>query len=215
MNVHELIADLERHVPMDAPPGTRHRASGQITTAAGSHTVVLAAHVDARSRRREHDFCDGTRVPRHVLLRLTCAETECAHARLVRAQWDAFKGRSAPARRAEPAPQAASLMHEVPLSVAGHACLARPARFRCFTPCPNQAHPPLWIEKSGYDLFEDGRCVGGGVTGGDGPRRPRLPSIPAAEAYLLARHVETLATLNALAARGGRPGQEDGDAARG
>jgi len=205
LNVHELIAEVALRVPQDAPVGTRYRVSGQVTTDQGLHTVEIAARIDARSRRHEQHFCDGVRVPREVLLRLTCAETECTHAQQVRAQWNAFHGRrpaaASPSSGEAPAP--APLMRETPLAVAGHQCVARPATFRCFTPCPNHAHPALWIEKSGFDLFEDGACVGGGVVVIDGTRRPRLPSLRAAEAYLFARHLEAMVTLDAAATGGG------------
>lgn len=205
MSVRELMAEVELRVPERAPIGTRHRASRRITTSQGCHEVVVDARIDAKGRRREQYFCDGARVPRHVLLRLTCAEAECAHARMVRRQWDAFHGRHGVAVPGRPAgvQQAEPLMREVPLAVAGHDCVARPATFRCFTPCPNHAHPPMWIEKSGYDLFEDGACVGGGVVESSGASRPRISTVIEAEAYLLARHLEARVAVHAAAA--GKP----------
>jgi hypothetical protein len=204
MGVRELIAEVERRVPEGAPIGTRHRASSRITTSRGCHEVAVDVRIDRKGRRREQYFCDGARVPGHVLLRLTCAEAECAHARMVRSQWDAFQGRpaAAPGRPAGRQP-AEPLMREVPLSVAGHDCVARPATFRCFTRCPNHAHPPMWVEKSGYDLFENGTCLGGGIVHSAGTDRPRISNIMEAEAYLLARHLEAWAAVDAAAA--GRP----------
>jgi hypothetical protein len=205
MSVRELIAEVELRVPADAPVGTRHRATHLMTTSEGCHEVAVAARIDARGCRREQHFCDGVRVPLHVLLRLVCPETECPHARMVREQWNSFHvrvnalGQGGP----DPHPKAEPLMREVPVPVAGHECAARPATFHCFTPCPNRAHPPLWIEKKGYDLFEDGAYVGGGVVVSQGITRPRLPSIRTAEAYVFARHLEALAIVDA-AAGGGR-----------
>jgi hypothetical protein len=203
MSIHELIAELGLRVPERAPVGTRHRASRRVATSLGCHEVVLDVRIDAKGRRREQYFCDGARLTQPVLLRLTCAETECAHARMVRSQWDAFHGRRGEAVPGRPTGgrQAEPLMREMPLTVAGHDCVARPATFRCFTPCPNHAHPPMWIDKLGYDLFEDGACVGGGIVESSGASRPRISSVGEAEAYLFARHLEARVALDAAAAR--------------
>jgi hypothetical protein len=65
----------------------------------------------------------------------------------------------------------------------------------------------MTIEKSGFDLFDGSNCLGGGVTERNGVRRPRIPSVPAAEAYVLARHLETLAAVGAARdASRSRPG---------
>ena len=200
MNVHDLIADAERRLPENAPIGTRHRAEGIVTSGSARHHVAVAVRIDAKGRRRDQYFCDTVRVPRHVLLRLTCAETECPQAQAVCEQWARFHQRGSASRRPRLAPpQGGPLMSEVDVAVAGHECVARPARFNCFGPCPNQAHPPMWIEKTGFDLFENGTCVGGGILREPGTCRPRLPSIVAVQAYLLARRLEALAALNAAA----------------
>ena len=90
---------------------------------------------------------------------------------------------------------------------AGRPCLtARPARFPCLTPCPHGAHPPLTIEQPGFDLFEGEVCVGGGVVESHGVRRPRIPTLPAAEAYVLARQLEAQLAINT--ARGDLPGRD-------
>ena len=101
-------------------------------------------------------------------------------------------------------------MAEVAVTVGHQRFTARPARFPCFTPCPNGAHPPLTIEKRGFDLFDDTSCLGVGVTESRGVRRPRIPTVRAAEAYVLARQLETLAALGAARdASRGRPGPAD------
>jgi hypothetical protein len=133
-------------------------------------------------------------VERAVLLRLTCPEAECPHAQQVRAQWAAFRHRGRVAKSPERAlPEA--LMTEVDVTVGLQHFTARPARFPCFTPCPHGAHPPLTIEKRGFDLFEGGQCLGGGVTECSGVRRPRIPTVQAAQAYVLARQLETQVVL--------------------
>lgn len=198
MKVLQLVDEADRKVPASAPPGTRWKATSEVTTPHGRHTIAVAARIDTDGHRREQFWCDNVRVERHVLLRLTCREAECPQAIAVREQWLADRGKG-PAdtglQRLCPRP----LMTEVAVGVGGQHFVARPARFPCFTPCPHGAHPPLRIDKSGFDLFEDGACLGGGVTRREGVLQPRIPTVRAAEAFVLARHLETLVALGMAA----------------
>lgn len=196
MNVPELLDEVRRQVPLGAPAGVRWKASSAVGTPQAAHSVAVAARIDAHGRRREQFWCDGVRVELPVLLRLTCTEGECPHAVQVRAQWLAFH-RAGPARAPLEPLRSRPLMAEVTVRVGPLRRMARPARFPCFTPCPNGAHPPMTIDKTGFDLFDEGTCVGGGVVETGGVRRPRIPTPRAAEAFVLARHLETLATLGA------------------
>jgi hypothetical protein len=194
MNVPELLDEVRRRVPLGAPVGTRWKAASVLTLADAVHHVAAAARIDPRGRRREQFWCDDVRVEQAVLLRLTCTERECPHATQVRAQWAAFHRRNKVTSGPKtPLPQ--PLLAEVIITVGQQRFTARPARFPCFTPCPNGAHPPMTIEKTGFDLFDDSGCLGGGVTQSCGVRRPRIATVRAAEAYLLARHLETLAAV--------------------
>jgi hypothetical protein len=199
MNLAELLDEARRRVPPDAPVGTRWKGGTVVTAPDGTHRVAAAARIDVQGRRREQYWFDGARVERAVLLRLTCAERECPHAVQVRAQWVAFRRRDATPAAADPRPQRRPptnpLMAEVAITLGPHRLTARPARFPCFTPCPNGAHPPLMIEKAGFDLFDGSDCLAGGVVESHGVRRPRIPTVAAAEAYAWARHLETLAAL--------------------
>lgn len=203
--VPELMSEAERQVPVDARPGTRHRAAAVVATAQARFAVEVVVRIDHRGRRRAQHFCDGVRLPHALLLRLTCAETACPEARAVQARWAAHHGRAAPAAARDAAQTIAArpLIDEWPLSGAsGLACVARPARWPCFTACPNGAHPPMCVEQAGFDLFEDGGCVAGGLAvGADGRERPRLPSLAAAEGWLRARALEARALIDAAAGR--------------
>jgi hypothetical protein len=195
MTVLELIADVQRQVPADGPCGMRGRATATVSTPHGPHVVAVAARIDDKGRRREQFWCDGVRVERSALLRLTCGEAECPQARAVHAQWLEFH-RRAPPRAAGSPPGPAPLIADIPVVIGHHRCVARPARFPCYTPCPHGAHPPMWMHKTGLDLFEDGVCLGGGLAAdARGVMRPRLPTVSAAEAFVLARHLEALAAL--------------------
>ena len=159
MNVLQIINEADHRVPASAPPGTQWRATSEVTTPCGRHAVAIAARIDIDGHRREQFWCDDVPVERHVLLRLTCEEAECPQVIAVRAQWLACHGPTPADAKVEalcPRP----LMTEVPVVVGRQHFVARPGRFPCFTPCPHGAHPPLRIDKSGFDLFEDGtrRC---------------------------------------------------------
>ena len=67
----------------------------------------------------------------------------------------------------------------------------------------------MTIEKAGFDLFEEGACIGGGVDKANGVTRPRIPTLRAAEAYLFARRLESLAALGAARQSSG-PSREAG-----
>jgi hypothetical protein len=209
MNVPQLLDEVRQRVPEDAPVGTRWKLASMLTLPHGVHHVAAAARIDPQGRRREQFWCDEVRVEQAVLLRLTCSEEECPHAIQVRAQWAAFHGRArVAARPAAPVPR--PLMAEVAITVGGQRFTARPARFPCFTPCPNGAHPPMTIGKSGFDVFDHSHCLGGGVTESGGVRRPRIPTVAAAEAFLLARHLEARAAVG-IARDASRAGPAAGD----
>lgn len=215
MNVSDIIDEIARRLPRaDEPPPAAWRAAPQrieadVTTELGVHRVAIDARVDTQDRLRERYWCDGIRLQRHELLRLTCPEAECPQSRALRDQWQAFlrqrSGRPVAARRTVANGYRAGLplVTEHPLHVAGRSCTARPATFRCFTSCPNKAHPPLWLDKRGFDVFEGGVCIGGGSAPGatvDGvtTTNPRIPTLQAAEAYVLARTLEVSALLARL-----------------
>ena len=202
MNVTQLLEETRQRVPLDAAAGARWQGAVVVDTPLGALQVAAAARIDAKGQRREQFWCDGWRVEQAVLLRLSCPEADCPQAQQVRAQWQAFHRRGRAAATPEPA-QAQPLMREVRITVARQHFTARPARFPCFTPCPHGAHPPMTLDKTGYDLFDGPHCLGGGVTESRGVRHPRLPSVQAAEAYVLARHLETVALLGQ--ARGAAP----------
>jgi hypothetical protein len=195
----QLIDEMERAVPMGAVLGTRWTSSQRVRLGEVEHELRLVARIDNLGRRREQYFCDGVRVEKALLLRLTCPETECPQARAVRAQWDRFHGRTPRSARADAAPR--PLIEETQVIVGGQRCTARPARFSCFTACPHRAHPDLVIEKTGFDLFDNGLCIAGGLTSEGATTRPRLPTLQAAEAFVLARWLEAQATIERLKAR--------------
>lgn len=203
MNVTELIAEVDHHVPPHAAPGTRHAVEGLVGAAPRPQQVRVAARIDPQGRRRETCLLDGIRVERGQLLRLTCPQQACPHAQAMRRQWQAFHRRRAglTAATADPRPEgggrheaqaalasASAAVHR--FSVAGHQCEAVASRLRCWVRCPNGAHPPMQLELPGHDLYEDGRYLAGGLVRHGSETRPRLPTAQSAEAYVLARQLE-------------------------
>ncbi|MBL8363550.1 MAG: hypothetical protein JNN18_23895 [Rubrivivax sp.] len=200
MTLTDLLDEADRLLHPDAGPGTRAGLDRTIESPCGPHRMRVTMRVDARGRRREQIVCDGRRMERHVALRLTCPDSACPQARHVQERWRAWHAPvAADTRRAGPPalPPAAVLMQERTLVVAGHWCVARPARYACRTRCPNRTHEPLTVFRTGYDLFADGLCIGGGVVSESGSCRPRLPTLAAAEAHVFARSLEASAWLAA------------------
>ncbi len=211
MKVPQLLDQVRQRVPEKAAIGTRFKVTAVVETPYGTHDIAVAARIDAEGRRREQFWCDAVRVQQPVLLRLTCPEGQCPHVVQVRAQWASFHRNDKATTRPRPL-QPQPLIAETTIKAGGQSFAARPGRFPCFTRCPNGAHPPMTIEKSGFDLFDDSGCVGGGVTEAGGIRRPRLATLREAEAYALARRLEALAAVgHAHDASRSRPGRTTGD----
>ena len=192
MAIDELEARVRGRLPLDARAGTRVRAAKKLD----GHEIEVTYRIDGKGQRIINYFCDGARMPRATLLTLLCREAACPQAQAVRAQWRSFIGKperpaSTRAMPLRPAP----LMVEVPVNGAGHHCVARPAPFECLTACPMGAHAPQVLHKDGWDLFEDGTWVAGGLCIGnqEGVSRPRFESPADAEQWLAAHQASTLA----------------------
>ena len=185
MVVDELEARVRGRLPLDARTGTRACAAEAVR----GHVVEVVYRIDRKGQRVINHFCDGARMPRATLLTLLCPEAACPQAQVVRDQWQRFIG--TPLR---PAP----LMEELPVDGAGHHCMARPASFECLTPCPMGAHEPLVMHKSGWDLFEDGTWIAGGlcIDNQRGASRPRFESIADAQQWLAAHRASSMALID-------------------
>jgi hypothetical protein len=195
MAIDELEARVRSRMPLDARVGTRMRALEVLD----GHEIEVIYRIDRKGQRIINYFCDGARMSRATLLMLLCPEAACAQAKAVRLRWRLFIGK--PERRApervlplRPAP----LMVEVPVDGAGHHCVARPASFECLTRCPMGAHAPVVLHKKGWDLFEDGIWVAGGlrIDKREGTCRPRFESPTDAQQWLAMNQANTSALLN-------------------
>lgn len=133
-----------------------------------------------------YSYC-GTRMERQTLLKLVCPETACPCRTRIEAQWATHRGIILPSpRRSEASPFAPPLLEEVELRVNGRCCQARSAQFRCLTPCPHSTHSAIHMTKTGWDLFEAGRYVAGGLIENPETKTlaPLLPTLEAAKAWL-------------------------------
>lgn len=136
---------------------------------------------------------DGVRLERAVLLQLLCTPTACPRCQQTQANWHAFRGIPRVARQSPPQRyQFSHLVEEVAVAAAGRSCIARPAAFQCRTRCPANVHAPAVVRKTGWDLFEGGRYVAGGLLTHPETheQEPALATIEAATAWLAATSQE-------------------------
>lgn len=196
MALEALEAHLQKTLPTTARVGARVRGTLKLQ----GHEVEVVLRIDRNGRRVFNHHCDGTRMPRPTLLHLLCPETACPHASEVQAQWRRFVSgpeRPAPARRRS-AVQVRPLIEEVVVDAAGHHCLARPASFECHTPCPMRAHPPQVLRKPGWDLFENGQWIAGGLRSATatGSVLPRFGTPDDARAWLVEQQARAQALID-------------------
>lgn len=135
-------------------------------------------------------WVDTARVTREVLLAMLCSESLCPWHQDTLAQLLRFLGKAptAPVKRKRTAMHITALQQESRLEVDGQAYVARPAKLPCRWQCPVGAHPPVVLQRDGWDVFRlDGSYVAGGLDASR-PRESMLPlfsTLEAARAWLL------------------------------
>lgn len=152
----------------------------------GKRVEVFARLSHSGAVRLGYSYC-GVRMERKPLLMLLCPETACPCHTAIHEKWRDHQGETSPARSAAPNEWTVRpLFEEVVLSAGSRSCVARPASFKCLTPCPLGAHSPRPMEKAGWDLFEGGTYIAGGVMPNalNEALVPMLPTIDAARAWL-------------------------------
>jgi hypothetical protein len=177
-----MIEQMEAQAILQLAASTERKASACISS---SHRGDV---VEVRTRRLKsgkqifgYSFC-SVRLERVVLLQLLCPEAACPHCKRTQAQWRAFRGQVPPAApNTLKSVQFRHLVEEVTIEEDGRNCIARPAAFQCLSACPVNAHPPMVIRKSGWDVFANGRCIAGGLTTNPdtGMSEPIFPTIEA------------------------------------
>ncbi len=160
-----MIEQMEEQASQQLAASTDRRARACISS---SHRGNV---VEVRTRRLKsgkqvfgYSFC-SVRLERSVLLQLLCPEAACPHCKRTQAQWRAFRGQVTPVPpQTRESFQFRHLVDEVTIEAGSRTCIARPAVFQCLSACPVNAHPPMVIRKTGWDVFANGRYLAGGLT---------------------------------------------------
>jgi hypothetical protein len=154
-----------------------------------ARTVRVSHGVDRKGEPAFRYWFDATRVDRSVLLKLICKESLCPRHQETLAKWCKFSGLT----MAKASKQTKTPVHIDKLEVEQHIVLggksyfARPAKLSCKWNCPVGAHPPVVLQRDGWDVFSaEGKCLAGGLD----PTRPKesayplFPSIVAVKTWL-------------------------------
>ena len=165
----------------------------------GDRIEVLGRVGPSGAIRLGYSYC-GVRMERKTLLTLVCREHYCPGRVASLPKWRQHQGiviPAAPPPRFQP--MARPLFEEVEIRANGRSCQARPASFRCLTPCPHAAHAAIPMQKAGWDVFDAGRCIAGGVLKNPetGLSEPMLPTLEAAQAWFAAQWPQGGATATA------------------
>lgn len=185
-----LIDDLEHEAAAMLPAGAARGTEARASAWAEGALVEVRCRVAADGGCRHAYRFGGVRLERATLQHLLCPESACDQARAVRERWAAFRGETPPpARPGAAALRRADLLQAVRVHAAGRVVEARPARFECLTPCPTGAHAPRRLPKAGWDVFEGGRCLAGGLQrdSRSGGQRPRFEQVAEVAAWLRQR----------------------------
>lgn len=181
-----MIEHLENEV-RDELESSRHAQARAVAVmhVNGERLEVLGRVGSGRAIRLGYSYC-GVRMERKTLLTLVCPEQSCPCRAASLAKWQQHQGiviPAAPQPRFQPV--ARPLFDEVEIRANGRSCQARPASFRCLTPCPHAIHAAIPMQKAGWDLFEAGRCIAGGVLKNPetGLSVPLLPTLEAAQTW--------------------------------
>lgn len=188
--IERLEADAISQLAAATGAKLRARAAAELD---GCLLEVFARRTHRGTVALGYGYC-GVRLERQALLMLICPETACPQTAGARELWRQRIGQVPPKalavhRRLE----ATSLFAEVPVQAGNRACVARPASFVCLTPCPVNAHAPALLNKTGWDLFEGGICIAGGLKQQRSMTAPApmFPTIATAQAWLLVHAVNT------------------------
>jgi hypothetical protein len=162
------------------------------TFAVEAHSVRVSHGVDRKGQPAFRYWFDTARVDRGVLLTLICKESLCPKHQDTFAKWCKFTGQAKvkSAKPITPPVHIEKLEVERQISVNGKTYAARPAKLSCKWTCPLGAHPPVMVQRDGWDLFsEEGKCIAGGVD----PTRPKdaayplFPNLAAVHTWLAAQ----------------------------
>ncbi len=154
-----------------------------------SHAVRVSHGLDRNGQPTFRYWFDATRVDRGVLLTLICKESLCPKHQDTMAKWCKFAGQAVakPAKPFRTPVYIDKLEVERLIHFNGKSYSARPAKLQCKWTCPLGAHPPVVLQRDGWDLFSaEGKCIAGGLD----PARPKesayplFPTVSAVQSWL-------------------------------
>lgn len=129
-----------------------------------------------------------SRVDRQTFQTLTCLEIRCPRRQAMLHQWQVHAGLRRPARPVRTEARASQpLAAEERIRIGEMDYLAREARFPMTLKCGQQAHGPVHISVSGWDVFSNAGYVAGGWSGD----RPMFETLDHVRAWLNV-HQQTL-----------------------
>ena len=160
-----MIEQMEERASLQLAASTDRRASACISSSLkGGVVEVRTRQLKGGKQVFGYSFC-SVRLERSVLLQLLCPEAACPHCKRTQAHWRAFRGQVTPVPpQTRESFQFRHLVEEVTIEEVERTYIARPAVFQCLSPCPVNAHPPMVIRKTGWDVFANGRYLAGGLT---------------------------------------------------
>ena len=154
-----------------------------------AHLVRVSHGLDRNGQPAFRYWFDATRVDRGVLLTLVCKESLCPKHQETLEKWCKFAGQPVTklVKAAEAITHIEKLDIESQIIVGDKTYMARPAKLLCKWTCPLGAHPPVVLQRDGWDVFNvEGKCIGGGLD----PSRPKeseyplFPSLASVQSWL-------------------------------
>lgn len=182
-----MIEHLENEVRDELESRTyRPTRAAAVMHLNGDRLEVLGRADPKGEIRLGYSYC-GVRMERKTLLTRVCPEQACPYRTAALAKWHQHHGIAAEAapRPHSFQPVARPLFEEMEIRAHERCGQARPASFRCLTPCPHAAHAAIPMQKTGWDLFEAGRYLAGGMIKNPdtGLSVPLLPTLEAAQTW--------------------------------
>jgi hypothetical protein len=185
-----MIEKMEAQARVQLSKSASVKAQALITDTHQGKIVTVHARLLNNGRSIFGYGFDGVRLERSTLLQLLCTKTECPKCQQTQANWRRFQGIADPVpKKAISVYQFRHLAEEVLLDFENRTIHARPASFQCRTVCPVEVHGHEIVRKTGWDLFEGGAYIGGGLTTNPASKllEPLLPTIHAAKDWLAQR----------------------------
>lgn len=185
-----MIKKMEEQARMQLSKSASGKPQALISDTHQGKMVTVHARVLSNGRHIWGYSFDGVRLERFTLMQLLCPKTECPKCQQTQARWRKFQGIADPVpKKAIPAYQFRHLTEEVLFDFDSRTIHARPASFQCETVCPVEVHGHAVIRKTGWDLFEGGSYIGGGLTTNPASKllEPLLPTLDAAKDWLAQR----------------------------